>query len=467
MIKLLQTCRKICPYSSIRRSFYSSRYNGRPYRDLFSERKEPFGKMPKEGTQDIWKNLSPATLENYLNTSLSYQKSEESNKLDLATDVLLDENGNPFVFESVLKAQERISPQAIFSTESSILGDQEFLDCALELAYGSEIYQREHIAAVETVGGTSALRTAFEFISRCFISLDGQKPRVYVPNMTWPNHKDIIRSAGLKMRDYRSYRKNLQGVDLKSCLSDLFRATKGSVALLQASGQNPTGTDFLPEQWQELSQILKDRKYLCVVDMAHQGLVHGNIDTDALGLRQLIQDGHQVIVCQSLSKSFSLQGNAIGTLSVVTSDQQEKESVWSHLRSLTHSMYCHVPNYGRLIVKTILLNEELRNEWIEESRKLVERIQETRQALHDKLVSLDTPVDWSFLLQQKGMFLFTALEIEQVEQLRKGYGIYLQPDGRLNLGALRMSQVERVATSIQKVIHIKETQVKEKEAEEE
>ncbi|GJQ14174.1 hypothetical protein GpartN1_g5965.t1 [Galdieria partita] len=465
MMKLLETCRNIYPYSSIRRSFYSSIYSRMPYRDLFSERKEPFGKMPKEGIQEVWKNLPPATLESYLNTSWSYQKSEENNKLDLASDVILDEAGNPFVFKSVRKAQEKILPQSIFSTEYSVLGDQEFLDCALKLAYGSEIYQNEHIAAVETVGGTGALRTAFEFISRCFISLDGQKPRVYVPSVTWPNHKDIIRSCGLKMRDYRSYRKNVQGIDLKSCLSDLFRATKGSVVLLQTSGQNPTGTDFLPEQWQEISQILKDRKYLCVLDMAYQGLVSGDVDTDALALRQLIADGHQVIVCQSLSNSFALQGNVIGTLSVVTSNKQEKENVWSHLRSLTHSMHSNVPNYGRLIVKTVLLNEELKNEWIEEAQRLVESIQDTRQALHDKLVSLDTPIDWSFLLQQKGLFLFTGLETEQIETLRKEYGVYLQPDGRLNLGALRMSQVERVATSIQKVIHM-ESQTEEKTKEE-
>lgn len=94
---------------------------------------------------------------------------------------------------------------------------------------------------METVGGTGALRIAFEFIRSCFISLDGQKPRVYIPNITWPPHKEIIKRAGLKMRDYRSYSNQIRGLELKSCLSDLFRATKGSVVLLQACGQNPTG----------------------------------------------------------------------------------------------------------------------------------------------------------------------------------------------------------------------------------
>jgi len=435
-------------------TFYSAAYNASPYRDLFSERKEPFGKMPKEGIQNIWENLPPATMESYLNTAWSCKKSEQTeNKLDLATENILDEEGNPLVFQSVLKAREKISSQDIFSTDSCVLGDQEFLDDALKLAYGSEMYQRDHIAAIETVGGTGALRIAFEFISRCFISLDGQKPRVYVPNLCWPNYKEIIKSTGLKMRDYRSYRKNIQGIDLKSCLSDLFRATKGSVALLEASGQNPTGTDFSPEQWKEISQILKDRKYLCVVDMAYQGLVHGDLDRDALALRRLVEDGHQVIVCQSLSKSFSLQGNPIGTLSVLTSSKEEKEKVWTHIRSLSHSMLSLVPNYGRLIVKTILSNEALKKEWMEETQNLVKRMKATRQALHDQLVSLNKSngVDWSFLLQQQGMFLFTGLEAEQVDKLQKEYNIYLQPDGRLNLGALTASQVERVATAIHKM----------------
>lgn len=220
---------------------------------------------------------------------------------------------------------------------------------------------------------------------------------------------------------------------------------------------NYLGIDFAPEQWQEISQLLKDRKYLCVVDMAYQGLVSGDMDTDALGLHQLIQDGHQVILCQSLSKTFTLQSSPIGTLSVFTSSQQEKEIVWSHLRSLTNSMYSCVPNYGRLLVKTVLLDEELKKEWMEETQQLVDRIHQVRQALHDKLVSLGAPVDWSYLLQQKGMFLFTGLEPEQVETLRNDFGIYLQPDGRLNLGALTWSQVDHVADSIQKVIQKKES----------
>jgi aspartate aminotransferase len=47
------------------------------------------------------------------------------------------------------------------------------------------------------------------------------------------------------------------------------------VILLHACAHNPTGVDPKPEQWKELSQIIKERNLYVFFDMAYQGFASG------------------------------------------------------------------------------------------------------------------------------------------------------------------------------------------------
>ena len=47
-----------------------------------------------------------------------------------------------------------------------------------------------------------------------------------------------------------------------------------------------------------------------VVDMAYQGFATGDLDRDAAGLRQLVADGHNILLCQSFSKNMGLYGGS-------------------------------------------------------------------------------------------------------------------------------------------------------------
>jgi len=67
---------------------------------------------------------------------------------------------------------------------------------------------------------------------------------------------------------------------------------------------NPTGVDPKPEQWKELSAIVKRRKLLVFMDMAYQGFASGNIDQDAFAVRQFVEDKHNLILAQSYAKNM-------------------------------------------------------------------------------------------------------------------------------------------------------------------
>ena len=63
-----------------------------------------------------------------------------------------------------------------------------------------------------------------------------------------------------------------------------------------------------PEQWMELSDVIKKRKLFPFFDMAYQGFASGDIDKDAFAVRQFVKDGHQVAVAQSFAKNMGLYG---------------------------------------------------------------------------------------------------------------------------------------------------------------
>lgn len=63
-----------------------------------------------------------------------------------------------------------------------------------------------------------------------------------------------------------------------------------------------------PEQWKELSSAVKRRKLFPFFDMAYQGFATGDIDRDALAVRQFLNDGHCIALAQSFAKNMGLYG---------------------------------------------------------------------------------------------------------------------------------------------------------------
>lgn len=48
-----------------------------------------------------------------------------------------------------------------------------------------------------------------------------------------------------------------------------------SAILLHACAHNPTGVDPKPEQWAEMSKVIKEKKLFPFFDMAYQGFASG------------------------------------------------------------------------------------------------------------------------------------------------------------------------------------------------
>ena len=136
-------------------------------------------------------------------------------------------------------------------------------------------------------------------------------------------------------------------------MEDIKNIPEGSVILLHACAHNPTGVDPTPEQWKEMSAVIKQRGLLPYFDMAYQGFASGDVDKDAFALRQFIADGHNVLLAQSFAKNMGLYGERVGAFTVVCADQQEAARVESQIKILIRPMYSNPPRHGARVATEV------------------------------------------------------------------------------------------------------------------
>ena len=146
---------------------------------------------------------------------------------------------------------------------------------------------------------------------------------------------------------------------------------------------------------------------------AYQGFASGDIINDAFALRYFVEQGHQILLCQSFAKNLGLYGERAGTFSMIVSSAEEKERVLSQIKRIIRPLYSSPPMHGAQIVATILSNKELYEEWLTEVKKMADRIIAMRERLYDLLVELQTPGEWGHIKSQIGMFSFTGSELRE------------------------------------------------------
>ena len=283
-------------------------------------------------------------------------------------------------------------------------------------------------------------------------------PAVYLTNHLYiylllhrGNHVAIFKEAGLDVRRYRYYNAKTNGLDYGGMLEDLNGAPDGSIILLHACAHNPTGCDPTMEQWKAISDKIGAKSHHVFFDSAYQGFASGDAEADASALRLFVEEGHNVALAQSFAKNFGLYGERTGTFSVVTNSPEEREAVMSQLRLIIRPMYSSPPIHGANIVRTVLDDAGLTDQYYGECRTMANRIQSMRTLLVDKLQAAGSTHDWSHVTGQIGMFAYTGMASDMCDELTSKYSIFLTRDGRISLAGLNDGNVEYVANAIHAV----------------
>ncbi|XP_023240340.1 aspartate aminotransferase, mitochondrial-like [Centruroides sculpturatus] len=396
-----------------------------------------------------WSHVEMGPPDPILGVSEAFKKDTNPKKINLGVGAYRDDQGKPYVLPSVRKAEEKMLQQKLDKEYTTIAGIAEFCQAAAKLAFGdNSIVIKEGLnATAQGISGTGSLTIGAYFLRDFF---KGNK-EIYMPTPTWGNHIPLFKRAGFAVKQYRYYDPKTCGFDFNGALQDIAKIPEQSVILLHACAHNPTGVDPKPEQWKEISKIIKNRNLFPFIDMAYQGFASGDCDRDAMALRQFVDDGHQLALAQSFAKNMGLYGERVGAFSMVCENKDEAQRVMSQMKIIIRPTYSNPPIHGARIAAMVLNDPDLRREWLKDVKGMADRIIGMRQKLRDGLKREGSTRDWQHITDQIGMFCYTGMNQEQVERLIKDFSVYLTKDGRISVAGVSSNNVDYLAHAMHQV----------------
>ncbi|MGF6603631.1 aromatic-amino-acid transaminase [Paraburkholderia sp. GAS448] len=382
-----------------------------------------------------------------LSLNEDFQRDPRTDKVNLSIGMYFDEAGRLPVMSAVQAVEASLLETAAPRGYLPMAGHAGYRDAAQALIFGANHEARlaGHIATLQTLGGSGALKVAADFLHRHLPA-----SQIWISDPSWENHRVVFEGAGLTVNTYPYYDPQTGGLRFDAMRAAIDTLPERSVVLLHACCHNPTGVDLDRAQWAELIPVLQRRKLIAFVDMAYQGFGDG-LDEDAACVRSLADAGVPLIVASSFSKNFSLYGERCGALSVVCRDTDEAQRVLGQLTFAIRSNYSNPPTHGAKLVAGVLSNAALRAAWESELASMRQRIKAMRGRMHEGLAGHVDDVMRERYTSQVGMFTYTGLSEGQVDRLRAEHGIYLLRSGRMCVAGLNQQNVGYVVSAIASV----------------
>ena len=378
----------------------------------------------------------------------AYTADQRPGKVNLGVGVYYTDEGKVPLLRAVLEAEKELvakqSPRAYVPIE----GPNPYNSAVQNLLFDADspLIEEGRVVTAECLGGTGALRVGGDFVKR----LDTNAPAA-ISAPSWENHRGIFESAGYQVLEYAYFDPKTRGVDFEGMVKALESFPAKTLVILHACCHNPTGADLTPEQWKKIISICQTRQLIPFLDIAYQGFATG-IEEDGAAVQLFADSGMSFFVSSSFSKSFSLYGERVGALSIVTQSKEESARVLSQLKRVIRTNYSNPPTHGAAIVAMVLNSPKLRQMWEDELAEMRERIKAMRHGLNKKLAAAGAQQDFSFIETQRGMFSYSGLTAGQVANLQEQDGIYALSTGRICVAALNTKNLDRVAQAIARVL---------------
>jgi aspartate/tyrosine/aromatic aminotransferase len=396
----------------------------------------------------MFENVQMAPPDPILGLTEAFKADSNPDKINLSVGVYQDTHGKTPVLATVKEAEKRILEKENSKGYLPMTGEPVYCEKVQELLFGEghAIITAKRAATAQCPGGTGALRVAGDYLHTVH---PGAK--IWLSNPTWANHNTIFEAAGLECKSYTYRDPKTNGLDFDALCASIKTIPKGDVILLHGCCHNPTGIDPTPNQWAQIGDLLAGQGVLPLVDFAYQGLADG-VEEDRAGLLELCKKVKQMLICSSFSKNFGLYRERTGALTLVADNAEQASTVMSQVKQRIRYNYSNPPSHGGQIVATVLSDPSLRAQWIEEVADIRNRINEMRHLFVKTLKEKGVEQDFSSIIEQRGMFSFSGLTKEQVEQLRERYSIYIVGSGRINVAGMTPANMGRLCDAIKSVL---------------
>ncbi|MBK7236564.1 MAG: amino acid aminotransferase [Candidatus Methylophosphatis roskildensis] len=399
-------------------------------------------------TSSIFAAVKMAPRDPILGLTEAFNSDSRPNKVNLGVGVYYDDSGKIPLLAAVRSAEKSRLEAAPARGYQPIEGLGAYNQSVQNLVFGkdSPVLAEGRVVSIEALGGTGALKVGADYVRRLLPSAE-----VCISDPSWENHRALFESAGFNVGTYPYYDAATRGVRFDAMKAGLAALPAATIIVLHACCHNPTGADLTAAQWREVVDLVRERNLVAFIDMAYQGFADG-IEPDGVAVRLFAESGLQFFVASSFSKSFSLYGERVGALSIVTASKDESARVLSQIKRVIRTNYSNPPTHGGAIVAAVLSSAELRRMWEDELAGMRDRIRAMRNDLVDQLKAKGVAQDFSFVAHQRGMFSYTGLTPAQVDRLSNEFGIYAVGTGRICLAALNSRNIEYVAAAIASVL---------------
>ncbi len=396
----------------------------------------------------LFSSVEQAPADPILGLTEAFVADSRPTRVNLGVGVYLDATGKVPLLECVKVAEHALADAEKPRSYLPIDGLPSYTAAVKDLVFGatSEIVTAGRVVTVQALGGTGGLR-----IGAGLLKLSNPDSTVLVSNPSWENHQALFTRAGFPVSTYRYYDAANRRVDVDGMVADLEAAAPGTIVVLHARCHNPTGYELQPADWDRVIAAVGARGLVPYLDMAYQGFAEG-ISEDAYVVGKVLAAGMSFLVATSFSKSFSLYGERVGGLSVVTADADEAKRVMSQLKVVIRTLYSSPPLHGAAIVAHVLTDPQLRALWERELGGMRGRIKVMRSSLVAGLVAAGVQQDMGFITDQVGMFSYSGLTKDQMLRLRGEFGVYGTDSGRLCIAALNDGNIDYVSRAIAAVI---------------
>ncbi|UXL36786.1 aspartate/tyrosine/aromatic aminotransferase [Pseudomonas fragi] len=378
----------------------------------------------------------------------AFNADTRTSKVNLGVGVYCNEEGRIPLLRAVVEAETIRVAQHASRGYLPIDGIAAYDQAVQKLLFGAEspLLAAGRVITTQAVGGTGALKIGADFLKQ--LQPDAV---VAISDPSWENHRALFETAGFPVQNYRYYDAASHDVNRAGMLEDLNALPAGSIVVLHACCHNPTGVDLTPADWQNVLDVVRAKGLIPFLDMAYQGFGDG-IAEDAAAVRLFADSGLNFFVSSSFSKSFSLYGERVGALSIITESKEESARVLSQVKRVIRTNYSNPPTHGATIAAAVLNSPELRAMWEEELAEMRLRIRGMRLQMVELLSKKAPGHDFSFVARQRGMFSYSGLTVEQVTRLRTEFGIYALDTGRICVASLNQRNIEAVTDAIVQVI---------------
>jgi|TARA_R100000049_G_C1952864_1_gene102270 aromatic-amino-acid transaminase len=368
-----------------------------------------------------------------------YAQDPRDDKIDLGVGVYRTNDGATPVFRSIKAAEQRLVDTQDSKSYLGPEGDLGFVDALKPYVFGADPTMGGRVEGMQTPGGTGAVRLAAALAKAAGVT------RIHLGVPSWPNHAQILQDVGLEAVTFR-HAKADGAADIDALLQTIADARDTDAVLLHGCCHNPSGVDYTEAQWARIADAFADKGILPILDVAYHGLGQG-LEEDVAGVRKVLAKVPEALVAYSCDKNFGLYRDRVGAFYMIAKQAADLPAIVSNANALARANWSMPPDHGGAAVRTVLTDEELTQQWLDELDEMRARMRRVRE----RLAAADNEVpglNLAALGEQNGLFAMLPLTKEQIVRMREDHGVYMAGSGRINVAGLHAGNTDKFIAAL-------------------